>query len=53
MSYDTLKRMSMNLKELTVKYSYSPSNVYEHNGSRVVYDCEKGNQLIVKKSEKS
>lgn len=41
MSYDTLKRMSMNLKELTVKYSYSPSNVYEHNGSRVVYDCEK------------
>lgn len=41
MSYDTLKKMSINLKELTVKYSYSSSNVTDWNGNKVVYDCEK------------
>lgn len=41
MSYDTLKKLSINLKDLSVKYSYSPSNVREFNGNMVVYDCEK------------
>ena len=41
MSYDTLKKLSINLKDLVVKYSYSPSNVREWNGNMVVYDCEK------------
>lgn len=41
MSYDTLKKLSINLKDLVAKYSYSPSNVREWNGNMVVYDCEK------------
>lgn len=41
MSYDTLKKMSINLKELMVKYSYSPNNVTDWKGNKVAYDCEK------------
>lgn len=41
MSYDTLKKLSINLKELSVKYSYSPSNLREFNGNMIVYDVEK------------
>ena len=40
MSYDTLKKLSINLKDLVAKYSYSPSNVREWNGNMVVYDLE-------------
>lgn len=38
MSYDTVKKMSINLKKLEVKYAYSPSNVREFNGNLVVYE---------------
>lgn len=41
MSYDTLKSLSVNLKELKVKYSYSPSNVYDHRDRKVTYHAEK------------
>lgn len=41
MSYDTLKSLSVNLKELKVKYSYSPSNVYDHRDRKVTYQAEK------------
>lgn len=41
MSYDTLKSLSVNLKELKVKYSYSPSNVYDHRDRKVTYHTEK------------
>jgi hypothetical protein len=41
MSYDTLKKLSINLKDLVAKYSYSPSNVREWNGNMVVYEAEK------------
>ena len=38
MSYDTVKKMSINLKKLEVKYTYSPSNIREFNGNLVVYE---------------
>lgn len=38
MSYDTVKKLSINLKKLEVKYAYSPSNVREFNGNLVVYE---------------
>lgn len=38
MSYNTVKKMSINLKTLEVKYAYSPSNVREPNGNLVVYE---------------
>lgn len=41
MSYDTLKSLSVNLKELKVRYSYSPSNVYDHRDRKVTYHAEK------------
>ena len=41
MSYDTLKKMSINLKDLVVKYRYSPSNIREFNGNMVIYNAEK------------
>lgn len=41
MSYDTLKKLSINLKDLSVKYSYSPSNLREFNGNMIVYDVER------------
>ena len=41
MSYDTLKKLSINLKDLSVKYSYSPSNIREFNGNMVIYNAEK------------
>lgn len=41
MSYDTLKSLSVNLKELKVKYSYSPSNVYDHRDRKVTYHADK------------
>ena len=38
MSYDTVKKMSINLKKLEVKYAYSPSNVRDWNDNLVVYE---------------
>lgn len=38
MSYDTVKKMSINLKELEVKYAYSPNNVRDWNDNLVVYE---------------
>lgn len=38
MSYDTVKKMSINLKKLEVKYAYSPSNIRDFNGNLVVYE---------------
>lgn len=33
--------MSINLKDLSVKYSYSSSNLREFNGNMIVYDVER------------
>lgn len=38
MSYDTVKKMSIDLKKLEVTYAYSPSNIREFNGDLVVYE---------------
>lgn len=41
MSYDTVKKMSINLKKLEVKYAYSPSNIRDLNGSLAVFEGTK------------
>lgn len=38
MSYDTVKKLSINLKKMEVKYAYSPSNVRDWNDNLVVYE---------------
>ena len=38
MSYDTVKKMSIDLKNLKVTYAYSPSNVRDWNDNLVVYE---------------
>lgn len=41
MSYETLKQFSINLKDLTVKYSYSSNNVRDWRDRMVVEKVEK------------
>lgn len=41
MSYDTVKKMLINLKKLEVKYAYSPSNIRDLNGSLAVFEGTK------------
>ena len=41
MLYDTSEKLSINLKDLSVKYSYSSSNLRDFNGNMIVYEVEK------------
>ena len=41
MSYETLKQFSINLKDLTVKYSYSSNNLRDWRDRLVVEKVEK------------
>lgn len=41
MSYETLKQFSINLKDLTVKYSYSSNNLRDWRDRMVVEKVEK------------
>lgn len=41
MLYDTSGKLSINLKDLSVKYSYSSSNLRDFNGNMIVYEVEK------------
>jgi hypothetical protein len=41
MLYDTSGKLSINLKDLSVKYSYSQSDLRDFNGNMIVYDVER------------
>lgn len=41
MSYETLRQFSINLKDLTVKYSYSSNNLRDWRDRMVVEKVEK------------
>ena len=41
MSYDKLKKLNINLKDLTIKYAYSSSNVRDYRDRMVTTEVEK------------
>ena len=52
MSYDTLKKLNINLKDLSIKYAYSSSNVRDYRDRMVTTEVEKNfNSMELKMPE--
>ena len=47
MSYDKLKKLNINLKDLTIKYAYSSSNVRDYRDRMVTTEVEKSFNILM------